>query len=478
MAGREPGSRSVDVDVYGSIGIMHPNAPRTARRTGAAASRCGEGRAARVWPPRSAWRGALLSAWMALPVAGFACSSVLGDVDVDTEPLRGMGGASGGGASGGGASGNRAGAAGAGAVETITGGIPAAAGSTGVEGFCDVGAVRCEGAALQLCAPDGARWITTAICASPTLCSAAPPRCIPPACALDQLSCDGATLQVCNANRDGWTLLEECASPAHCVPKSRECLAAPCSAGELACNQSQLQRCADDELGWVELATCESQPLCEAALASGVSACAPPSCEVGEQRCSESDLEVCNEGRTGFDLVARCENPVLCELSLGTEGDDGTTTSSGCTPPVCESGQVICQDDVLATCNVDRTGFELQQACGSAALCDALGDSCRVAACERGEHRCNGANLEVCNQDLTGFDLEQQCASAALCREGNDAGCAVPACSPGQSECRTRRILRVCNADLTGFDEFQCGARGCDDNDDPPDCNRSIFDLF
>ena len=117
------------------------------------------------------------------------------------------------------------------------------ASSSGFEGECAVGSVRCSGAALQLC--DGSRWISTNICASAALCKTDPPACEAAACALDELSCAGAALQICNAERDGWDLLDTCAAPAYCNPNARQCMATPCAEGELSCNSEQLQRCAD-----------------------------------------------------------------------------------------------------------------------------------------------------------------------------------------------------------------------------------------
>src|SRR6187431_739283 len=89
-------------------------------------------------------------------------------------------------------------------------------GVPGVVAVCDAGAVRCEGALLQICADDGSSWTTTQRCAAAALCQVSPGACLTATCSTDEMTCSGSVLQKCNADRTGWDLFATCLSPAHC----------------------------------------------------------------------------------------------------------------------------------------------------------------------------------------------------------------------------------------------------------------------
>jgi hypothetical protein len=409
-------------------------------------------------PGRWSQRGHGLAAAALLLALAAGCSRVLGDVELETvvEPASGP------------AVGGRAGAAASGEqLGDLPLVSPGGVSSGGIEGDCAAGTVRCSGAALQLCLPDGSRWISTSICASPALCSTDPPSCQPPACALDELSCAGAVLQVCNAQRDGWEPLETCASEAYCSPNSRQCLATPCREGELSCNQEQLQRCAQGGLGWAPVAHCETQVLCEQARAAGAESCPAAVCESGALRCVGNGLERCNDGRSDWQPLEQCDTPALCQLSLASGG-------TACETARCEPGSHRCRAQTLTVCNTDLTGFADEQVCASAALCDPVSDQCQAAACQPGARRCNGAQIEVCNADRTGFQrsTDVACASASLCIQNpnNDVSCRAPVCAAGQFRCAAGGLLQRCSSTLDGFQDV----RTCDS---PALCDAALGPL-
>ena len=345
------------------------------------------------------------------------------------------------------------------------------ASSSGFEGECAVGSVRCSGAALQLC--DGSRWISTNICASAALCKTDPPACEAAACALDELSCAGAALQICNAERDGWDLLDTCAAPAYCNPNARQCMATPCAEGELSCNSEQLQRCAEGGLGWDPVALCETQVLCEQARAAGTGACPAAVCESDALRCVGGSLQRCNEGRSDWEVIEQCDNAVLCALSLASG-------NAACESPRCKSGEHRCSAETLTVCNDDLTGFVDEQVCPSAALCDPVSALCQTAACQPGARRCNGAQIETCNADRTGFERagDVACASASLCIQNpnNDVGCRAPLCADGEFRCASGGMLQRCSSTRDGFVDLRaCGSPElCDARLGPLGCKPAV----
>jgi hypothetical protein len=401
---------------------------------------------------------------------------MLGDVEIERSALTAAAGGTqsevgvGSGAGGGAGAGGGMQLASAGGTESSAEGNPAL---DGLGSECEPGSVQCTGAALQLCSPDGRRWITTDICGSPALCNTAPPGCQPPVCGLDQVSCEGAVLQTCNATRDGWVRLDTCASAAHCSPDARQCLAAPCAVGDLACNRRELQQCADNQLGWVSLDACATQELCELARTGGAESCAEPMCEAGATRCAGATLERCNEGLTAWEPAEECRNPALCELSLANG-------SAVCEAPRCEPGERRCAEETLSVCNADQTGFDDAVNCQTAALCDPGSSSCRAAACVPGARRCNGALIETCREDRTGFERagDPACASPRLCIQNpnNDVFCRPPVCSEGQFRCAGDGLLQRCNAGRDAWEDVRrCDTpQLCDAALGPQGCRASV----
>jgi hypothetical protein len=372
-----------------------------------------------------------------------ACSQLLGDIDVDTEPqaLRpgpgpnGLGGGSGGEV---------------GSVDTP----------------CEPGDARCdEEGTLQVCvrfepgSPGG--WLPQTQCGSPELCvSGPPPSCIQGACQAGEGSCVEATPRACNASRTGWDDLPACESAAHCSTLAQDCpLGAPCcrvepcTPGELRCNEGRLEECQADLSGWNPLATCESPELCLAGLAacdpaSGACACQQPACEVGDTRCTGVSLESCNAGRTGWDPVSACASPELCESGRAL-------LPARCETPACAPDQFICDGASLQVCNAELTGFEPVDECVGPAFCNAPAGQCDPAPCQPGERSCNGAQIQVCANDQTGFVPEGfPCATADLCNDSDPAAvrCDPPVCNVDQFECFGGNQLQVCNDGRTAFE--------------------------
>jgi len=375
-----------------------------------------------------------------------ACSQLLGDIEVDTEPLTpGMVPGPNGGSSGGGG-----------------GGV------VGIDTPCEPGDSRCdEAGTLQACvrfepgSPGG--WLPQTQCGSPELCVAGPPpSCIPAACQRGEGSCVEATPRVCNAARTGWEDLAACESAAHCSTLAIDCPGGapccridPCTPGELRCNEGRLEECQADLSGYSPLATCQTPELCLSGLAacdaaSGSCSCQEPACEVGATRCTGANLEVCNAGRTGWDPVSTCASPELCEIGRTL------TPAPRCEAPACTPDQFVCEGASLLVCKADLTGFELSEPCIGPAFCNAAAGQCDPAPCQPGERSCNGAQIQVCAADQTGFEPEGfPCATAELCIDNRDSGsvrCDPPVCNVDQFDCFGSNQLQVCNDGRNGFE--------------------------
>jgi len=341
-------------------------------------------------------------------------------------------------------------------------------GGAGIAGLSDGapceagGQLQCHGQYLDACLSFGTTtptWVHFENCSAADRCVSDPkPHCLAQTC---ESRCEGATPRVCNATGDGSTSLPACQSAAHCSDNPALCaggapccLAAPCQAGEMRCSQGQMQRCNAEQTNWDDVASCATPDLCLAGLnacgGAGMGCrCQPPTCEQNASRCTGSTLERCNEGRTDFESVNLCVTAALCEQGRAS-------VPPVCEPPKCDPGSHICTPEgVLKGCRVDRTGYDVQQACAGPQFCDATGGKCNPVACEAGDRRCNGAQIEVCLDDRTGFRPEGgPCETAALCdqSDSSDVRCNFPACAVDQFSCFGGVQLQGCNDGRTAFE--------------------------
>jgi hypothetical protein len=372
-----------------------------------------------------------------LALASLACGQILGDIDVQTDPLPLQPGAP-------------------------QQGVDDPTASTS----CEPGDVRCSAVGkLQACvrfelgAPGG--WLDQYDCGSPELCFAGPPAvCKQGECRQGEVSCSGATPRVCNATLTGWDDLPACESAAHCSTQATQCpegapccLVEPCAPGELRCNGGSMEECQADLSGWAPLTTCGTQELCESSLAAcgpGAASCTcqAPVCSEGETRCDGSTLQVCNTGRTDWDFVSTCNTPELCTAGLAL-------SPAHCEPPVCSPNQFVCEGAELRSCRPDLTGFDDFEPCVGPGFCNADAGRCDPAPCEAGERSCNGAQIQICTVDRTGFQPDgAPCATAELCNDADPLRiqCDDPRCAVGEFNCFGSNQLQVCNAGRTAFE--------------------------
>jgi hypothetical protein len=388
----------------------------------------------RPFEPRSTGLslGAVWVGLFAVSVAALSCAELLGDIQVEADPLRPEPGSTGPGLG---------------------------------EPPCEPASTRCNEGLLQVCvrfdAQSPAGWLNQNDCGSPELCSAGPPAvCTRAACQPGEVSCADATPRVCNAAQTGWRALEACQTAAHCSTLDAQCpggapccLVEPCAPGELRCNEGRLEECQPDATGWSQRAVCDTPELCSLGLAScgGAASCACEiaACAEGEMRCTGSALERCNLGRTGWDVVSECGSAALCEQGLGLE-------PARCDEPACSPGQFDCDGAELRSCRPDLTAFDATDECVGPAFCNAAAGQCDPAPCQPGERSCNGAQIQVCAADQSGFQPDgPPCATPELCNDDSPSNvhCDPPACGVQQFDCFGTNQLSVCNDGRTGFED-------------------------
>jgi len=183
----------------------------------------------------------------------------------------------------------------------------------------------------------------------------------------------------------------------------------------------------------------------------------PPSllgtaCEPGSYRCTNELLETCNDERTGFVVAEVCASAAECNLN-----------SHRCRP--CIDGERMCRENILERCDGNAQWLP-DSTCDSAALCGVAADyqsgSCSPALCETpGQHRCDAAKLTRCSAGRERYDTVALCETPELCdaeyadelaAAGERGACRPPACEPDAWSC-VGRTLRHCAVDRTAWDE-------------------------
>lgn len=342
---------------------------------------------------------------------------------------------------------------------------------------CKDGDFRCSGAAREQCDADGNGWHTVETCDAQNLCSESSCK----GCVTNgQLDCSlGSQLRQCKSGV--WTTLDQCASHTLCVATTayattapdweQKCLPAGCpEAGKYQCAGATLQRCPPERDAWLDVDTCNNTALCEGALQRLNSAvdpnvvatfdmCAPACPAPSGFMCDGATLRQCREDQTAWDSLKVCPGDTECDPIAGDCGQ------------LCKAGQYQCNGPILRKCG--SNGHWLDQAeCQTAALCavsaDGTSGSCTRSPCGKNDFACDGAVLKKCKADRTGYEDDMTCASAALC-DAASARCITPTCmTAGGYQCFGQE-LKQCASDLTKWNAITTCPAGqyCDSGPNP-----------
>lgn len=354
---------------------------------------------------------------------------------------------------------------------------------------CDVGEVRCSGAALERCNAARTGWEFVNECGSAALCELGlaldPARCELPACSDGQFTCEGSVLRSCRPDLTGYDDADECDGPAFCNAGAGRCDPAPCQAGERSCNGAQIQVCAADRSGFVpDGPACATPQLCNDDNPSNVR-CDPPRCNVDQYDCFGSNqLQVCNAGRTGFENAGPpCLRPDLCSAER-RRCDFCFPGRQECTPTLTAS----------RVCSLSGNFFGPETFCPLG--CIAATGQCQT--CNVGDYICTNGNLQRCNdgRSFTPLNrstdcangLQVSCVNGSVVRNGcppglSCGGAGQCVCAPGPAFCDGDELV-ICNGTAI-VPADQCQGDGsllttCDNGDlsvddcgTPQRCERS-----
>lgn len=114
--------------------------------------------------------------------------------------------------------------------------------TTGECAACKPGSLRCAGAKLEACQPDGHSWALRESCGSPALCKPSAGGCTTGVCVAGARICVGETLRVCSADLTAFVSEKVC--DFRCDEAGKQCDV--CTANERSCDGDRVRSCSAD----------------------------------------------------------------------------------------------------------------------------------------------------------------------------------------------------------------------------------------
>ena len=286
-----------------------------------------------------------------------------------------------------------------------------------VPGCPEAGKYQCAGAILQRCPPERDAWVTVDTCNNNALCEGAVARvngasdpnsvatldmCTPACPTPNGFMCDGSSLRQCRADQTAWDTLKDCPADTECDPIAGDC-GKLCKEGQYQCNGTALRKCAKNG-HWVDEAQCETAALCSVSSDSNTGSCAPSPCGKNDYACNGAVLQKCKADRTGYEDNTTCASAALCDAP-----------SARCITPTCMTANAYqCFGQDLKQCASDLTKWNAIKSCPTGQFCDSGPNAGCLTACPANPLRCNGKVLEHCAA-ATGWTTQATCSTNDLC---------------------------------------------------------------
>lgn len=161
-------------------------------------------------------------------------------------------------------------------------------------------------------------------------------------------------------------------------------------------------------------------------------------CQSGEVKCIGNAVATCGADQLSWSLN-QCGATLRCAT-------DGTCAARECTFP----GQSKCKDyKTVNSCNELGTVLKATP-CEGGTTCAA--GTCLPAGCTEGETRCGWRAVAKCN--ASGTWSEVACDPDQICQDG---ACVAQACLPETTSCKDDMTALTCRLDASGYDETGCG---------------------
>lgn len=314
-----------------------------------------------------------------------------------------------------------------------------------VPDICKPGSSSCLGIdAAALCSADGSGIIEQA-CPNGQACE--DDACQPTICKGGSLFCDAADVKKCSPRGTASGVLQTCGSDQLCVDGA--CLAKACQPGSSKCLANGAATCNSDGLGYTAT-PCPKGKACDDA--DGSADCTPQLCEPGAGSCSGTVAFKCDVKGLTKTKVDDCSQ-------LGSDGKPRVCISGACVSQKCLPGSVLCTGgSTLATCAANGVSY-WETPCNAGEICEAK--QCKPVVCASGEQLCLNNDVKTCNDNGTALETTQACGPTAFCvASQGKAGCAAQLCKPSSVQCNAQATgVEVCNAGGSAWQPSPCAAQ-------------------
>jgi hypothetical protein len=315
---------------------------------------------------------------------------------------------------------------------------------------CKPGELLCSGETATACAEDGSGPLPDGDDCSADAQTCVGGRCQSTECVPQSKLCRNGDVYLCEANGKDTSLLLDCGSGQVCDGGTAACVPEVCEPQSLSCDGSRVTKCNDYGSAWEPTDTdcAADDQLCVEGL------CKTQICATNSRFCQDDDVMQCSPDGTSANVALTC-TPDFYHCASYPSG-----SYAWCEANACQPKQVVCDGNVVKTCNDDGSFPPGGIDCGAGKYCEA--GACKDQVCEPDRFFCKANEVHYCRFPGSYSDLYETCPAATVCR-GFEGGwsCEPLACDAGETAC-LRNKVGTCAAtgDALSVVKEDCAASG------------------
>jgi hypothetical protein len=169
--------------------------------------------------------------------------------------------------------------------------------------------------------------------------------------------------------------------------------------------------------------------------------CVADICMGGSSLCQNNAVAQCRTDGSGYNAPTTCSTGQTCTLTNGM----ASCKSQVCTPTVTYCDPL---SEKILVCSADGLTSSVKSDCASSSQVCVAG-ACAAVVCPAGTRFCQGQELRQCSTKGDASTLTQTCTATQYC-DMTTLACKAQVCTPNQPGC-SGNVMATCNADGSGF---------------------------
>jgi hypothetical protein len=171
--------------------------------------------------------------------------------------------------------------------------------------------------------------------------------------------------------------------------------------------------------------------------------CVADLCMGGSSLCQNNAVAQCRTDGSGYNAPTTCSTGQTCTLTNGM----ASCKSQVCTPTVTYCDPLSGSEKILV-CSADGLTSSVKTDCAASSQVCVAG-ACSAVVCPAGTRYCQGQELRQCSAKGDASTLTQTCTATQYC-DMTALACKAQVCTPNQPGC-SGNVMATCNADGSGF---------------------------